>query len=255
MAFMIRLNPVTPQRWSFILAGQSNMSGRGNLGELPSFPYHYKVKNYANNGTWKDAVEPIDSSSGQVDSVSEDDNAAASPGLAFGNALASLLPYHEIGLIPCATGGTTIANWQKSGTSRSTLYGSMLARAQEASAAGPIKGLLFYQGESDANNSTAASNWGTSFLAMVNDLRTDLELPDLKVIVTKLHADPESLGDYWSTIQAEQEALDGELSGDVAVVDASDLDTKPGDPVHLRTSSLVTLGERYAATMYELLGG
>lgn len=238
------------------MAGQSNMSGRGVLSELPTFQYSYKVKNYANDGNWKDAVEPIDIATNQVDSVSADTSPAvgAGPAMAFGNALAPLLPYREIGLIPCAKSATDIASWQKSGLSRTTLYGSMVARAIEAQAAGPVKGLIFYQGESDADDATAAANWATSCLAMITDLRADIAVPDLKVIVTKLHIDPGNAGPHWATVQTQQDTLHGALDGDVALVDASDLVGKVGDAVHLSTASQVTLGQRYAAAMAALLG-
>lgn len=254
MTFMLRLHPANVARWNFILAGQSNMSGRGLLTELPTFPLAYKVKNYANDGTWKDAAEPIDSDAGQIDSVSADSTAAASPSLSFGNELARLRPYNEIGLIPCAKGSTSITDWQKSGLSRSTLYGSMVARALEAAETGPVKGLFWYQGESDANNSSNASNWAALFLAMVADLKADIGVPDLKILVTKLHPDPGTWGAHWATVQAQQDSLDGALDGDVAVVDASDLAVKPGDAVHISTASAVTLGMRAASAMQGLIG-
>lgn len=252
MAFMVRLNPVTPVREIFIIAGESNPSGRGNLGQLPSFAYDYKVKNYANDGVWKAAVEPIDSASGQVDSVSSDATAAASPALAFGNKLASIRPYNEIGLVPCAKGSTTMANWTKSGLSRSTLYGSMVARANEAKAAGQLKGVVWWLGWNDAENSTAASNMATNLLSMFTSLRTDVSEPDLKFVIIGLQ-DGET-ATYRDTINSQLSGMDGGLSGSIAFVSATGVPVISGDEVHVATAGLVTLGEAAASAMHGLLG-
>lgn len=251
MAFMVRMVPVTPVREIFIIAGESNPSGRGNLGQLPTFDYQYKVKNYANDGTWKAAVEPIDSNSGQVDSVSSDSIAAASPALAFGNKLSEFRPYNEIGLVPCAKGATTMANWTKSGLSRSTLYGSMVARALEAKAAGELKGVFWWLGWNDAENSSAASNMATNLLSMFTSLRTDVSEPDLKSVVIGLQDGHTAT--YRDTINSQLASLDGELSGDIAFVSAAGVPVIAGDTVHVATAGLVTLGEAAAVAMQGLL--
>lgn len=251
MAFMVKLNPVTPVREIFAVAGESNPSGRGNLGQLPDFAYDYKVKNYRNSGSWADAVEPIDSNSGQVDSVSSDSNAAASPALAFGNKLASLRPYNEIGLVPCAKGSTTMANWTKSGLSRSTLYGSMVARLNEAKAAGQLKGVFWWLGWNDSSNSSAASNMATNLLAMFTSLRTDVSEPDLKFVIIGLQDGHTAT--YRDTINSQLASLDGELSGSIAFVSAAGVPVISGDTVHVATAGLVTLGEAAATAMHGML--
>ena len=74
----------------FLLMGQSNMSGRGRLGEVsPAFAPE-GVWMYANSGQWKPAAEPVDDPAGQVDEVSLDTNAGYGPSLAFGMTLREL---------------------------------------------------------------------------------------------------------------------------------------------------------------------
>jgi len=251
MPFMIRLNPVTPIREIFILGGESNMSGRGALNQLPTFPYQSKVKNYRNSGSWADAAEPIDSNASQVDSISADTNAAASPSLAFGNKLASLRPYNEIGLVPCAKGSTTMANWTKSSLLRSTLYGSMVARANEAKAAGVLKGVVFWIGWNDSGNSTAASNMAANLTAMFTALRTDVSEPNLKFVVIGLQDGYSAT--YRDTINAQLASMDGGLSGSIAFVSAVGVPVISGDAVHVATAGLVTLGEAAATAMHGML--
>jgi hypothetical protein len=253
MAFMVRLDPVTPIREIFILAGESNMSGRGVVADLPDFPYAYKVKNYKNSGVWADGAEPIDDPTGQVDSVSNDSTSAkASPGMAFGNKLAILRPYNEVGLVPCAKGSTTIANWAKSGLSRTTLYGSMVARANEAKAAGQLKGVFWWQGWNDAENSTAAANIGTNLLSMFTSLRTDVAEPNLKFVVVGLQTS--NTATYRNTINTNLAALDGGLSGAIKYVAPGAISVISGDEVHASAAGQVVVGELGAAAMHTLLG-
>ena len=71
----------------FILAGQSNMSGRAELPDDQALDPQIVV--FGNDYRWRVAVEPIDSPQGQVDAVSADmadDLARFSPGVAFARA-------------------------------------------------------------------------------------------------------------------------------------------------------------------------
>lgn len=244
--------PSSRPREIFILAGQSNMSGRGLLSEVPTFPNASRVKVFSNAWVWEAGAEPVDSATGQIDTVSADIAAAASPSMSFGSSLAGLRPNIEVGLVPCAKGGSSLNDWQPA-VSRTTLYGSMIARAKAAAVQGTIRGLLWYQGEAEAANLSDAETVKSRTEALIANIRADLMIPDLLVIVTVLGPNPNRDDlPYWSTVQAQQEAISG--SG-ISVVSAADLTAKTGDEVHLTTGSLVTLGERYATAMHSLLGG
>ena len=134
----------------FILAGQSNMSGRG---EMPVEPQRMnpRVFVFGNDYRWHYAKEPIDSPVNQVDLVSRDNNARYSLATSFANTLLEKDSTLIIGFIPCARGATSIEKWQRN-LSENSLYGSCLKRARAASTMGKIVGLLFYQGEADALN-------------------------------------------------------------------------------------------------------
>ena len=75
----------------FILAGQSNIAGRGQVpksgqnanSRIFVFGYDYR---------WRIAVEPVDDPSNQVDKVSEDPDAGFSPALAFATSLLQRRP-------------------------------------------------------------------------------------------------------------------------------------------------------------------
>ena len=99
------------------LMGQSNMSGRGDLSDLPAnFPENpTNIWNFSNAYKWELAKEPIDSTEGQVDKVSEDRKGkeGVGPGLALADAFVSAHPSVSVGLIPCARGATRISQWLK----------------------------------------------------------------------------------------------------------------------------------------------
>ena len=178
----------------FILAGQSNMVGWAPLPEEEKTDPRIYV--FSNDYRWRVASEPIDQASNQVDKISEDLNAAYGPALAFALASLDRHPQTVIGLIPCAKDSTGIAQWQRN-LSDQSLYGSCLKRARAASTMGRIVGILFFQGETDAQNPTLYPqpelhpfDWAQLFSAFITDLRQDLGEPDLPVVFAQLGSNP-----------------------------------------------------------------
>lgn len=234
----------------FLLAGQSNMSGRGTFDEYTA-PATTGIYNYGNDGQWKTAVEPIDDATGQVDSISTDLTAAVGPSLAFAIAYQRARPRSRVGLIPGAKGGSQMAHWNQQGAhERNTLYGSLFARALEArKPRDRFAGLLFAQGEADANKTLeTAQLWRSRFEAMVAAWREDLDDPSLPVVFMQLPitSDPEAVP-HWDEVKAQQAAVDVE---GVAMVATEDLEM--ADALHFTTASYLTLGERFATALLGL---
>lgn len=238
----------------FILAGQSNMSGWGEL--PPDQPLDARVYMFGNDYRWRIAAEPLDSAAGQVDKVSEDGGAGFSPGLPFALSLLEQEPDLFIGLIPCAKGNTTIEEWQRH-LSDSTLYGSCLKRARAATPMGEISGLLFFQGEADALDPAQAQGrplfafeYASKFSAFVNDFRTDLGLPkELPVVFAQIgsHAAPEAFVN-WQVVQEQQATVKLPCT---AMITTADLALRDG--VHFTTESYRTIGRRFAKAFLELI--
>jgi len=236
----------------YILAGQSNMSGRGAVGELNAAERAIDpaIRFYRNDGHWRAAVEPLDDARDQVDAVSVDNQAAVGPGLFFARAV-RVSTRRDVWLVPCAKGGSSIARWAPGG-GRDTLYGSCLARVREAG--GRVAGVLWYQGESDAGRDTAAAaRWTPAFRAFVAALRRDLGSPRLPVALVQLSdapARPQDEGRYpgWTSIQQQQ--LDTGLDC-ARTVTAVGLPHLPDD-LHLTTSAQRILGSRLATAMLSL---
>lgn len=239
-----------PPRNIYLLMGQSNMSGRGVLSQIPpgTLDPDERIQLYGNDGRWRRAVEPLDTAQGQIDKMSADPDGVG-PGLSFAKAMLKRRPNHPIGLVTCAKGGSAIREWVPS-TKRTTLYGSCLARAREAAPFGRLAGILWYQGETDTRTEASAQAWAASFARMIDRFRADLGQPDLPLAVVGLGDEPltgKYAGQYpaWSMVQESQKRL---RLGHQVYVSAAGLARNP-DQLHLTTESQVQLGQALARVM------
>jgi hypothetical protein len=237
----------------FILAGQSNMSGRGL--EFNPDETDPRVLVFGNDYRWHQAIEPIDDPTGQVDQVSEDLGAGYSPGMAF--ALASLEHNSRlvIGLIPCAKGASSIKEWQRD-LSDQSLYGSCLKRVRAASTAGQVHGILFFQGEADAvdpdllpEHPPDPENWPALFISFVQDFRTDLSDPRLPVVFAQIGMQTApSVLPNWDLVKQKQESVQLPWT---AIIVTDDLPLQ--DEVHFTTESYRIIGRRFSETYWSLV--
>jgi peptidoglycan/xylan/chitin deacetylase (PgdA/CDA1 family) len=91
-----------------------------------------------------------------------------------------------IGLIPCALGGSKIDQWDPAGIIHgdSSLYGAMLNRCRSAGVK-HIKGLVWYQGESEAFMGQAET-YEAKMLDLIDSFRKDLGIADLPVLIVQI---------------------------------------------------------------------
>jgi hypothetical protein len=246
-----------PSGWGsaalFILAGQSNMSGRG-LDYIPD-EADPRVLVFGNDYRWYQGIEPVDDPTRQIDQVSKDPEAGYSPGMAF--ALASLdhNPRLVIGLIPCAKGASSIKEWQRD-LSDQSLYGSCLKRVRAASTGGPVHGILFFQGEADAmdpdlfpEHPPDAENWPALFTSFVENFRTDLSDPRLPVVFAQIGTQTApSVFPNWDFVKQQQESIQLPWT---AMIITDDLPLQ--DEVHFTTESYRIIGRRFSDTYWSLV--
>lgn len=161
---------------TWIIAGQSNNSGRGTNSQVWTPALGFPALNFANDYTIKRLADPYDSDSGQVDTVSSDSIAAGSvwPLVAtyyLANVRKRLL------LVPCAKGGSAITSWLPGANhqDRSTLYGSMVYRALRAG--GNLKAVMWWQGETDAINGMNQATYNGHLDTIANAVMSDLGVP------------------------------------------------------------------------------
>lgn len=250
----------------WILAGQSNMQGVGNKQDVA--PPHPLVHVYAMNHDWRLAAEPLHVLQESPDPVhfkldDESKRAAAIAkayewvkgaglGLPFAREMVTRTG-RPIGLIASAHGGTSMDQWDpaKRDEGGESLYGSMYKQVMKAG--GTVRGVVWYQGESDANEK-AAPAFRKKFKHLVAAMRKDFKRPDLPFYYVQIgrFVTPGD-GAEWTFIQTEQLAAEAEIdrAGMVASIDLA-LD----DPIHVGTRGLKTLGWRLAnLAEADLFGG
>ncbi|KAG2663581.1 hypothetical protein I3760_16G038400 [Carya illinoinensis] len=227
----------------FLLAGQSNMAGRGGVyndtktsllkwdGKVPpQCTLTPNILTLSLNKTWDIARDPLHK---EIDNLK---TCGVGPGMPFSNEMLARRPdLGVIGLVPCAIGGTKIEKWQK-GT---TLYNQLVDRARAArESGGNIRALLWYQGESDCGEQDSMLYKGR-LEKFFNDVRQDLNSPDLPIILVVISAGE---GNFLRNVRDAQLSINLK---NVVHVDAMGLTLLP-DRLHLDTKSAVNIGQKLA---------
>ena len=118
---------------SFLLMGQSNMAGRGQIAQAKSIDS--KGIYLLRNGMWQPFFRPV-SFDGKGAGVCLAESFAEGYVRKHGT---------DTGLIACAVGGTSISQWKKGGA----LFDNALYQVELARRSSEIQGILWHQGECD----------------------------------------------------------------------------------------------------------
>lgn len=222
----------------FLLLGQSNMAGRGRLGEVP--PLHDARLHMWRAGQWQPAVEPLHTDKPTI--------AGVGLGMSFGLELLRAWPQAEIGLVPAAVGGTPLSRWQADGD----LYAAALAVARPALVGHTLAGMLWHQGEGDTGDPALAATYGARLAGMIAALRRDLAAPALPVVVGELGEFLAARGDasHWRTINQALRELPTLVPHTACVASAGLADQ--GDTLHFGAAALREFGQRYAQAYLRL---
>jgi hypothetical protein len=235
----------------FLLLGQSNMKGRGIMPDEPNRDPRM-VMMHLRDDRWYVARHPLHLV-GDAQTFSGADNAGVGPGFAFAEVVRAREPKVRVGLIPCAVGGSPIAQWQKG----ARLYEQALRRArlalgQTAAVKARVRAVLWLQGEADATPAGLAVH-EAKLLKLVDDLRADLAEPALPFIAA-------TIGEMRAETEGRENAAMNRLllslpekRPHTACVDARDLRTHIGDHVHFDTAAQEAIGRRYAEKYYALV--
>ena len=159
----------------YVIAGQSNASGRGSVNSRYESP-QLRAGLFGNDYHWKELRDPVDSPARQVDRVSRDRPAHGSVWPLVATRLMATEPV-PVAFVPCALGTTSIYAWLPDSIrplSRSTLYGSMVRRAR---AAGGVRAVLFWQGEADARALMPQAAYETALDDLAVHVQSDLGVP------------------------------------------------------------------------------
>ena len=214
----------------FLLAGQSNMAGRGKVEPADTKP-DPRVWMLDEAGHWQPAIDPLH--------FDKPDHDGVGPGHAFGLAVAAAEPGTVIGLIPTAVGGVSLDQWKPGGR----LYTDAIRRVKIAQQHGVLKGILWHQGEADTKPAKIES-YARRLDTLIAAFRRDLGVPDCPVVVGEL-------GVFDREKNANRVPFNGMLDKypttrpNTALARSNGL-ASIGDNTHFNAASARELGRRYA---------
>jgi sialate O-acetylesterase len=235
----------------WVIAGQSNSAGygRGPFYDPPELGVHL----YRNSEQWALATHPLNESTDTRHAVNrENANSGHSPYLHFARLLKQGLHY-PIGLVQTALGGSALAPWNPTETKSAVLFNNMLHCVR--CAGGAVKGIVWYQGETDADTDIC-DTYARRFDQAVCAWREALREPDLPVIVVQLNRvrQPATADSNrrWTVLRDAQRRAPA-LTRHVAVVPTLDLPLSDG--VHNSPAGNMLLAERMARAALGMVYG
>lgn len=223
---------------SFLLIGQSNMAGRGFINEVePIKNSHIKV---LRNGRWQKMYTPVNN-----------DRSFAGINLAESFALNYTQQKGvDVGLIPCADGGTSLDQWRPGGL----LFDHAIYQCRLAERTSTIAGILWHQGEADCPPSRYPL-YEEKLNTILDELQKQLGLYDIPILLG-------GLGDFLAEC-----TLNGDLKNYTKInnalkkvvekrkrtgfISADGLRSNP-DNLHFCAEALREFGTRYYAKFLEL---
>jgi len=232
---MITQYPKKENVWVFIMAGQSNMAGRGIV-ESKDTVSNKRILSINKAGQIILAKEPLH--------FYEPNLTGLDCGMSFAKAMIKKITDSiSVLMIPVAIGGSSISQWLDDSLYRNVkLFSNFKEKVELAKRYGIIKGILWHQGESDANERNIPK-YEERLTTLFSKFRATTENNNLPVLIGEL-------GSYsankknWTLIN---EAIHNYSLKDKnsAVIFTSDLKHK-GDSVHFNSMGQRTMGKRFA---------
>ena len=214
----------------YLLAGQSNMMGRGRTYELPP---SYKTTPANVQFYYQGRLKPLAHT------------AYFGPEVTFAHAVARAFPQDKHILIKVAATGSSIKQWQRG----QPLYYSLIRQLQLAlpeyfaKAKPPVEAIIWMQGEQDARKLADAHNYKTQVQQFISHLRTDIAAPKSLLVMGRVN--PTSpLFKMLAIVQAGQAQLARTLPHTL-LVNTEGLGTLH-DHIHYSAQGQMELGRRMA---------
>jgi carbohydrate esterase-like sialic acid-specific acetylesterase len=222
----------SPPHQLFVLAGQSNMLGRG-LPLSQGTPADSDLWNWR-GGFWRVASDPLGTPTDPLNGIG--------PGMTFGTELLAA-DGGTIGLVMCAAGSTGMNDWQPG----QGPFESCVRAA--ASAGGTVTGLLFLQGERDAMQKGLATKWAAKFTKMLAGFRA--VFGNIPAVVAKI-PDITASGHKYTQLVQDQQDLAATANTDVRAFSTADQPLVDG--LHFTVAAYKVIGGRFADNWSALTG-
>lgn len=211
------------------------MAGRGDFGEV--LPIKNNKCFMLRMGRWQPMSEPINV---DRDILNSEFHSGVGLAASFADETSKYFGI-EVGLIPCADGGTRISQWQPG----EVLYDHAVAMTKLAMRSSEFGGIIWHQGESDCHNFNS-KEYRQRFLNLMTNLRKELNAENTPLIIGEISeniTDDWDLGDGVTTLNRLLYELKEEIPlCDIASVEGLSLKK---DGIHFDSASCRELGKRY----------
>lgn len=233
--------PAKEDFYLYIMAGQSNMAGRGFVQPHDTL-ISKQVLVLDKKNEWVYAKEPLH--------YYEPTLTGLDCGLSFGKKLSSYYGKKiTIGLIPCAIGGSSIEQWLYDSTYRGvTLYTNLVNKIKAAIPYGTIKGMIWHQGESNSGR-FSYRNYKQKLESLFTKIRKDVGNEDMPILMGEISSflnratNPKA-----DSVNRDMHLLASEKKN-MFVINTADL-TPKADTIHFDSRSQRKMGERFAESVY-----
>ena len=251
----------------WILAGQSNMQGCGD--RTGAAEPHPLVRAFSMRREWRlaeDNLHVLEESPDachnggyqrtpeEADKIRYESVKGVGPGVFFAREMLERSGVPQ-GLLCTAHGGTSMLQWSPADKAKGgdSLYGSMLLSWKATGQ--PVSGILWYQGESDANIESSIA-YTPRMKQLVAATRRDLGQPELPWVIVQLSRYvgrfPNAQGEFWNSIQEQQRLLPNVIKN-FETVPAIDLELD--DAIHVGSRACPSLAYRLATAADRLVYG
>lgn len=232
----LRLSDSEKNIYSFLMIGQSNMAGRGEIADVTAIDNENCLM--LRMGLWEKMSEPVNP---DAPIFNEDFHSGTSLAASFAD---NLQKYSgaKIGLIPCAVGGTKLCQWMPG----EILFDHAVMMAKLAMRTSTLSGILWHQGESDCGTDENVATYKDRFIRMVSALKKELGADDIPIIIGQLS---ENITDVWNVGERPQRLnkIFSEIAEELPFcrVAASENLTLKSDGIHFDAKSSRIFGQRY----------
>lgn len=228
--------PKKKETWVFIMAGQSNMAGRGQVEPQDTIP-NDRLLTINANGELIVAKEPLH--------FYEPTLTGLDCGVAFGRTLLEKIPKNiSILLIPTAVGGSAIQQWLGDSTYRNVkLLSNFKEKVEIGLHYGKIKGILWHQGESNTGNENSISLHTARISELFKTFRHITKNKNLPILLGELGSYSKN-NTNWQLLNV---SLRDYVKTDKnsSLIFTQDLKHK-GDDIHFNSEGQRKIGERFA---------
>lgn len=241
----VKQMPPKEKLWVFILAGQSNMAGRGQVSPEDTIPHNRIITINAKN-EWIVAKEPLHFYQPKLTGLD--------CGMSFARRLKSEINDDiVIAILPTAVGGSSIKYWLNDSIFNGVhLRSNLIEKINLAKQYGTLKGILWHQGESDATPEKIPEykcNLKKLFYLM-RFIADDNNLPIIAGELGTKPVDKEMIENWPKITRIIKQVADDDAN--THIIRTHDFNVKD-DNVHFDAPSQRLMGERFAEKCLQII--